>query len=863
MRVRGAGQVERVAPTGGARPAGPARSPGAEAVLETEGLTKTFGSTTALSGLTIRLVPGRVHGLIGENGSGKSTFVKIVSGVHRASAGTVRFGGHELGRGSGPVRVACVYQDGSLVEELSVAQNLDLIVEPDRRPAGTPSWYRAVLNGFGLTEVEPRTRVGDLPNNVARLVEIAGVLARNPDVLLFDESTSTLDEHGVARVLAGMRAAADRGACVVFVTHRLHEVLAVSDDIAVLRDGVLVAELPTAGATPEELVRHMAGREVTAFTRRAGAGGADRAVALRAVGLRAGPCGPVELTVRAGEIVGIGGAAGNGQRELIRALAGDGLSGGTVEVAGTALHRARDAVDAGAVFVSSDRRSESLSSLLSIRENYTLALDATSGGWWRWLPRRREVARAGELADRYGLVRRSVEQPVATLSGGNQQKVAIGRAVAGSPAVLLVEEPTEGVDVRSRFDIYRSLVEVADRGTAVVFTSSDASELRMLADRAVVLARGRLVAEFAGDDVTEEAVVHAFTTAQDRQDADAAAHGGWAGRGVRRGRLAFSTFSATTTAFLLALLVALGAYGAARDPQFATSGNYRAILDLGTPLALAALAQLPVLLIAEIDASVGSMMGLLVVVLSYYPNLPVAALFLLAVAGGAVLGLVNAVLVVALRINSVIATIATLGVFLGVGRVLRPVPGGLISASLSDTLARGLGNVPVMFVAIVVLAVAFDLAINLSRRGLRARAVGYSAQRATQLGVRSAWFRAGMYVLAGAIAGLGSVALAAQTGAGDPSVGSGYTLLSIAVPVIGGALLTGGRGSAVGCVLAAVFVAEVQDFVPFVNLPTGGYLVAVGALTVTALVVGSARWTSLASIPPLSSITRRRSQAHA
>jgi ribose transport system ATP-binding protein len=257
------------------------------------------------------------------------------------------------------------------------------------------------------------------------------------------------------------------------------------------------------------------------------------------------------------------------------------------------------------------------------------------------------------------------------------------------------------------------------------------------------------------------------------------------------------------------------------------------------PLALVAVAELPVLLVGEIDASLGSMMGLIVVLMSFFPGLPVAVLFLLAIAAGGVCGLLNVILVTGLRINSVIATIATLGVFLGIGEILRPTPAGTISLQLSETVNHAVAQVPVIFIGIVVLALVIDLYLNLTRTGLRVRAVGYSAQRATQLGVSSRAFRACMYVAAGLIAGLAGAVLAAQTGSGDPSVGSGYTLLSLAVPVIGGAMLSGGRGSALGCVLGALFVAEVEDFVPFVNFPDGGYLIAVGALTVLALVIGT------------------------
>jgi ribose/xylose/arabinose/galactoside ABC-type transport system permease subunit len=241
----------------------------------------------------------------------------------------------------------------------------------------------------------------------------------------------------------------------------------------------------------------------------------------------------------------------------------------------------------------------------------------------------------------------------------------------------------------------------------------------------------------------------------------------------------------------------------------------------------------------QIDASLGSAMGLTVVAVSFLPTMPVPLLVLVAITIGVLMGAVNAVLVVALRINAVIATIATLGVFYGVAALLRPTPAGSISLDLTTGLRAGLLGIPGAFLAVVVIAVVVDVLVYRTRRGLSTRAVGYSLVRSANLGVRARSVQATAFVVAGALAGVGGLVLAARTGVGDPSVGASYTLLAIAVPVLGGTLLSGGHGSAVGCILGALFVAEVQILVPFINLPNGGFLVCVGVLTILALVVGS------------------------
>lgn len=821
---------------------------GRGAGLVVDHVTKAFGPTVALRDVSINLSRGAVHGLVGENGSGKSTLVKIIAGIARADIGEATFGGAELGR----VHVGCVYQDGSVIDDLTVHENLDLMIDPDRRSAlesvGTSgsdpdspgNWVQEVLRRHGLDPALAAATMGSIPNNTKRLIEIVGVIAQSPDIILFDESTSTLDQNGVATVLDLMRLAAERGACVVIVTHRLREVLAVADDITVLRDGEIIGSVPAAGASEQQLVNLMAGRAVESFSQRIGRDRVQDEPALTAEGLVVGDAPPVDLVVRRGEILGIGGAAGNGQAELIRALCGDGVTDGTVRTARHQITRADGSNAAGVVFVSSDRRHESVFADLSIRENYALSLLRTLARR-SVIARAIEVRRAQQLADEHGVVTRSIEQPISSLSGGNQQKVAIGRAVAGHPDVLLVEEPTEGVDVRSRFEIYERLDAVAQQGMAVVVTSSDASELVLIADRVLVLARRRIVADLTGDAITESAIVHSFATADGARSTEDETGRSRSERARRRPSWLTAGSPASSLGLLAVFLVVLGAYGTSRDGAFASSRNIGGICLLALPLLLAALAELPVLLTGQIDASLGSMIGLTVAVLSFFPGLPWPVLVLLAVVMGVVLGAVNGGLVVGLGVNPVIATIATLGVFEGIGLMLRSSPAGTISTGLTTVVTGTVDRIPIAFLLIAVICIGLDVYLLRTRRGLQLRAVGFSFPHSIQLGVPSRRVRFVTYTFAGGIAGLAGVAVATQTGVGDPTVGSGYTLLAIAIPVIGGAALSGGRGLAIGCVLGALFIAEVETLIPFINLASGYYLVAIGVLTLFALVVSLRR----------------------
>jgi ABC-type sugar transport system ATPase subunit/ribose/xylose/arabinose/galactoside ABC-type transport system permease subunit len=808
----------------------------AAAELRVNDVSKAFGPTQALRDVTVAFAAGRVHGLLGENGSGKSTLVKIIAGVHTADEGEIAFGDRGiLPPGGEPVRVSCVYQDGTLIAEMTVAQNLELIVPSAARGRFGTDWVAGVLAEYGVADVDPSRLAGDIAPNRARLVEVAAVLATDPEVVMFDESTSTLDADGVQHLLGLMRRTAERGACVLFVTHRLSEVLAVADDLRVLRDGRLVAEFDSVDVTEDRLIEAMAGREVAHFER------LQREVAtadpvLVVEGLVTGRGGPVSFSVRPGEILGIGGAAANGQAELVRALAGEGVEAGTVRVGGVRIRNARTAVRAGVQLVTSDRRAESLSSELSIRENFTLSL-LTDAPWYRAIRRGPEVIRSRDLAERFGLVASSVEQPANSMSGGNQQKLAVGRVIAAVPKVLVVEEPTEGVDARSRFEIYRALTAFAAAGAAVVVASSDASELQTLTDRVIVLARARTVVELAGEDATETRIVQAFTTAT--HSVIPAAGSATSGRRPRRARGAARPWDPITLGLLLAFMLGLGLVASLVDARFAAFPNLVAISMFAIPIILVAMAELPVIVSGQIDASLGSVMALTVVIVSFLPTAPPWLLLVVVIIGGAVMGGINALLVVALRINSVIATIATLGIFLGIATVLRPTPGGFISPDLGFALGTGILGIPVVFLLVVVLAIGMDVFVYRSRFGLRTRATGYSAQRAVNLNVPTGRLQAIAFVWAGALAGVAGLVLATRVGVGDPSVGSTYTLLAIAVPVLGGAILTGGHGSALGCLIAGLFVAEVQILVPFLNFPSGGYLISVGALTIIALLVAN------------------------
>ena len=822
--------------------------------------SKSYGVVQALRDVSLTIPRGEIHALVGENGSGKSTLVGIVSGTVKPDAGTTEIAGIRCTRHtpaeSQRARALTVYQDGSVVQPLTVAQNLLLGTPPGRRPAyrDVDEWAAGLLSEQGLGRLDVRARAETLSPSDRQLFEIVRALLAEPAVLLLDEATSALDATGVGVALDIIRTAAERGCAVLFVTHRLSEVFQVAHRISVLRDGASQGTFASESVDHNRLVELMAGRAVDVeFPPRATLNEVGEVV-LRARAVTGAGFDADEVSIRAGEIVGIAGANDNGQLDLLRGLAAVGAPSGELYAAdGKRLSSYGDSVAAGVVYLSGDRRSESLFAPLAIRENLVVGMlgDLSRLGV---IDRRRERALVRDTVERLGIRLGSPEDPISSLSGGNQQKVALGRVLATHPDVLLIDEPTQGVDVRSRMDIYRILRSSARNGLAVAIVSSDAAELAGLCDRVLVVSRGAIVAEIAGEGATEDAIVHAFTgVGQDQRQqlpgAEEVAEPGLAShdtdapvasRSFRGFVLAHG--NAARLALLLVLMFALGGYARSQSSSFLTVPSLYNIFLLAAPLAAVAAAEFVVLFVGGIDISVGAAMGVQVVLMSFFVqngSFVTGLLISLVVAlgFGIVLGAVNASLIEVTRISPVIATIATLGILQGIGFMLRPTAGGSISLALTDALTRQVWIFPWVIVVLAVLFILADWVMRSSGHGLRLRAVGMNPQFAYRLGVNARRLRALSYIAGAVCAAFAGIVLAGQVGTGDSTVGNSYTLLAIAAPVLGGASLLGGYGTFFGCLLGAVVLALTQTLPTTLGLNDAASYLLTGGLTIVALLI--------------------------
>ena len=484
-------------------------------LLGARGVGKSFFGNPVLRDVAIDLIPGRIHALLGENGAGKSTLINILSGALPPDKGHLIVDGAEVAALTPPraraLGIAVVQQELSLAPHLSIAENLALGAPPLRRGLLD---YRALAAAAGAAcrEVgiaEPLDMpVGRLPLGRRQLVEVAKALCRRPRVLILDEPTSSLSAHDVGVLMALIRRLRDEGVAILYISHRLNEVLDLCDHVTVLKDGARTADRPLAGVGPDALVRLMVGRDHGGlFPPFVSAATAE--TVLDVGGFACGQVAGLDLALRRGEVLGLGGLVGHGQEEVLLGLYG--ARAATAARAGVlGLARLpRDPGEAnrrGLAYVPADRKNEGLLLPHPIGFNLLLPSFARLRGAFR--RRRAEAATVAGLSARFG-IRGDTERPVQALSGGNQQKVALAKFLPLAPRVLLLNDPTRGVDVETKREIYLALRAMAAEGRSVILLSSDAPELVHLCDRVAVLREGRQVALLAHGAATEQAIVAA------------------------------------------------------------------------------------------------------------------------------------------------------------------------------------------------------------------------------------------------------------------------------------------------------------------------------------------------------------------
>ena len=479
------------------------------------GLVKRFTGTLALDHVDFDVRRGEVHALLGQNGAGKSTLIKVLAGVYKADAGDIVFDGRPAQLGADPLPIAFIHQDLGLVEWMTVAENVAIQTGYPRTWTGLVSWPRvksAAARALAImsSDLDPETPVSSLPAAERSLVAIGRALAIKSDIIVLDEPTAALPEADVERLLETLRRLRASDIGVVYVTHRLDEVLRIADRVTVLRDGRRLATIAARETNADELVEMIVGRSMSeAFVRPAPP---SELGAFSAADLVAEHVGPVSFSVAAGETLGLVGLRGAGHHTVGRAIFGHTrMASGRLTLDGQpiAFSSPAEAMAGGVGFVSSRRAEEGLASNLDVRENIYLNPAASGRGVLEWIPRARELGEAQAAVRRFSIKTAGVDEPVATLSGGNQQKVVLARWMEADLKLLILEEPTIGVDVGAKADIYHLLQSSLRKGLAVLLISSDFEEVERICHRALVFSRGQVAAEIPGYALTVAALTSA------------------------------------------------------------------------------------------------------------------------------------------------------------------------------------------------------------------------------------------------------------------------------------------------------------------------------------------------------------------
>ncbi|BBU32515.1 hypothetical protein BTHE68_62490 (plasmid) [Burkholderia sp. THE68] len=788
--------------------------------LQVDHITKVFPGVKALDDVTFEVAVGEVHGLVGENGAGKSTLMAVASGALVPEQGRVVINGVETVGDTEKARalgLAIVRQEPALMPDLTVAENLYLGVSEVERPSlmRAASWAQCLLEQWSDdVAIDASERVVSLNPEQRFIVEIVKALATKPKVLVLDEPTEHLLAEDVERLFQRIRKVTSGGCAVVYISHRIREVQQIADRLTVLRDGQGQGTYDASNLTEQQIVELIVGGALDReFPPKAAAGRVN--IVLDVAELRGHGFSDVSLQVKKGEIVGLAGIDGNGQREFMRALAGLNRCKGDVTVNGksASLRQSQAATRSDIRYLPGDRHREGIFGDLSVRENFSvrsLSFDTVRG----LVRPKSERRRAQDAVTSFAVKTPTIETPIRSLSGGNQQKLVLASVLASKPKVLLVDEPTQGVDIGARMEIYKVLRQAAAAGTAVIVVSSDAQEVAGLCDRVLIFSRGHIVKELRADEVSENNITSAVLTATTERERGSAsvspfwkwAAGDWA------------------PLVMLALVIcALGLYAAQVNDSYLSARNLSGMLALVATLAIVSYGQQALMLVGGIDLSVGPLMGLMVVIQSFFLNDGATfghqfAGWVIVFAVALAVGVLNWLLVDPFRLHPMVATLATYMALQAVSLLLRPIPGGLISDSVVDGIGLQLGFVPIMAIAAAIVAVALEFGLFRTKLGLSFRGVGSRAEAARMAGVRPHLTLLSAYVGCSLLAGVAAVPMMAQVGSGDPSAGVNYTLASVAAVVIGGASLFGGRGSFVGALLGALLITQVNVVTSFLDL---------------------------------------------
>jgi rhamnose transport system ATP-binding protein len=813
--------------------------------VELVGIGKSFPGIRALSGVHLVLRAGTIHALVGENGAGKSTLLNILSGILTPDEGEIRIAGKpvrlENPRAARDAGIVAVPQEADLFPDLSVAENLGL---EQGLPVNRFSWidwrrqWRLAREAFAAVgeAIPPGLPAGRLTAAQRQMAEIAGAVSRSARVLILDEPTSSLSEAETAGLFRHLRRFRDGGTAIVYVSHRLEEVFALADDVTVLRDGRRVWTGPLADTSRGQLIALMVGREVTAAPRPAREPGPVR-LSCRGLTAADGTFADVSLEVRGGEVLGLYGLIGAGRSEWAQAVFGlRTLADGALRLDGRPVvpRGPGPMIRKGLAYLPEDRLRQGLCRDLSVRANAVLA-SLRQLAWGPWVSRSREVRETNRLVEQLTIRLHSVEQAVGTLSGGNQQKVVLGRWLAREPDVLILDEPTRGVDVGAKAEIHALIHRLADQGRAVVLISSDLPEVLAASDRVGVFRQGRLAGFFDPRSATAEAIAAAaLPVAEERAPLPGARPAPQPRPGPLR------QLPLPREAGLLTLLVVLFAVLQLHTGDFFQAGGLRSVLTDSALLGFYAVGAAVVILAGGLDISVGALMALSAGVAGrlWEQGHPLPVVVGTALLLGAAGGLLNAGVSLLSRVHPIVVTLGTMSVYRGLTLWWLGQDVQIPHADRSWVFAT-VGKLPLLVWGGLAFVGLVWLGLTRTVPGREVYALGGNPSAARRVGISRARVWLGAFGLQGLLVGLAGLLLLAHSGGLQPVSYEDNMLKGIAAAVVGGVAITGGRGSVWGVVLGCLFLVTLQQACVFFGIAAGWDRAVVGGILVAAVLLDS------------------------
>ena len=781
-----------------------------------------------------------MHSLAGENGAGKSTLVKILGGIYQPENGLILKNGVETAiLGSAGARrygIAVIHQHPATFPDLSVAENIFVGRQPRRM--GGIDWSamtdhaRQLLASLRM-EIDVSVPVKILSIAERQAIEIAKALSIDARVLVMDEPTSTISSREVDRLFEIVEQLKKQGVAILFISHFLDEILGRGDEVTVLRSGKVIVTLPAAQLTPAQIVRHMIGTEPGAFFPKEKTEIGMPVLSVRGLS-GAGFVEDVSFEVRAGEILGFFGLVGAGRSEVAQMLFGiTKPREGEIKVEGRVVRprSPRHAMQLGVSFLPEDRHQQGLVLQFSIRANETLPILRQLANRVGLVHRAREKQIARDFSGRMRVVATGIEQRTDTLSGGNQQKVLLAKWLIPSPKVLILDQPTRGIDVAAKAEIHRIVSQLAAQGMAVILIGDDAQEVIGMSDRIIVFRGGRIAAESNRASFDREVILLAAAhAARDPGKTD-----------PQQGELTRSTEAMVPSAgdsrgilarllripelvLVLALLIIGGAV-TMREPRFLQSANLEQVALSATLVCIVTLGEALVIIARQVDLSIGAMVAASAFIsagwLEHHPEASIFWVILIGSAVGVAFGALNALLVALFRIPAIVATLGTLAIFRGGVIVFaggRQISATVLPDSYGDIARIHLAGAPLLVWVALFLTVAFGLAMRFTRTGRNLYALGSNQESARFVGINDRRHIALVFVVSGLLCGLVGVLWGARFGTVDAVIAPDLHFQAISAVVVGGVSIFGGSGTVYGAALGAVIFAVLQNGVQLLGI---------------------------------------------